>query len=210
MDRSISTLVSPTELARSRQIDGLKRLVAGRGNWHRYEIDPSTSTLTFAVSFLSLFTVEGSFSRLGGSIDLRNGTRQASVIAGVPMATVDSGIGLRDRHLRSRDYLDVDRFPTAQFESSAVEWQLEGFLVHGRLTVRDETRAIVVHMSYPTPPLPSAGTDAPLELEGHFSLNRRHFGVLGTGQRRRRLDPRDLTIGNMVDLTVRVRALPVG
>lgn len=209
MDRSPSTLISPTEIARSRQIDGLKRLVAGRGNWRHYEIDPAASTLTFAVSFLSLFTVEGTFSRLSGSIDLRNGTRQSSVIAGVPMTTIESGIALRDRHLRSRDYLDVEHFPTAHFESSAVEWQLEGFLVHGRLTVRDETRAIVVHMSYPTPPT-SAGTDAPLDLQGHFSINRRHFGVLGTGHRKRRLDPRDVTIGNMVDITVRVRALPVG
>lgn len=211
MDRSLSTLISPSELARSRQIDGLKRLAAGRGSWQRYDIDPSASRLTFAVSFLGLFTVQGSFSDLSGSIEYRKAdSRASSVIADVRMATVDSGIRLRDRHLRSRDYLDVERFPTAHFESSAVEWQQDGFLVHGRLTVRDETRAIVVHMAYPDPPSPGMPEDAPLELSGHFSLNRRQFGVFGTGLRTRRLDPRDVTIGNMVDITVHVRALPVG
>ena len=209
MDRSHSTLISPTEIARNRQIDGLRRLVAGRTKRHRYVIDPSSSTVSFAVSFFGVFTVRGEFSGLAGTIELRmTDTRQSSVASDVPMVSVNSGIRLRDRHLRSADYLDVERFPKAVFESSGVEWQQDGFLVHGRLTVRDSTRAIVVHMAYPDPPEAGAAPDAPLELQGHFSINRRHFGVLGTGEKKHRWDPRDITIGNMVDIAVRVRAIP--
>ena len=209
MDRSHSTLTTPVEIARSRQIDGLRRLVAGRAGTYRYEIDSAVSSAAFAVSFFGLFTVQGTFSGLSGSIEYHaDEVRRASVLASVSMMTVNTGIGLRDRHLRSPDYLDVERFPLANFESSAVEWQQDGFLVHGRLTVRGSTRAIVVHMDYPAPPL-EGSIDAPLDLYGHFSVNRRQFGVLGTGERKRRLDPRDLTIGNMVDVTLRIRALPV-
>ena len=164
----------------------------------------------FAVSFFGLFTVEGTFSGITGSIQYHtDDVRQSSVLASVRMETVDSGIRLRDRHLRSRDYLDVERFPAATFESSAVEWQQEGFLVHGRLTVRDQQRAVVVHLAYPKPPEPGSNGDEPLDLHGHFSVNRRQFGVLGTGERKRRFDPRDLTIGNMVDITVKLRAIPI-
>ena len=165
--------------------------------------------MRFAVSFFGLFTVEGSFSGLTGTISHHTSDlRASSCTCGVGMASVNSGIGLRDRHLRSPDYLDVDRFPNATFESSAVEWQQDGFLVHGRLTVRGSQRAIVVHMKYPDP-LATTAEDDPVDLQGHFSVNRRHFGVLGTGERKRRLDPRDLTIGNMVDVTIRVRARPL-
>lgn len=210
MDRLHSTLITPIELARSRQSDGLRRLIAGRPHCHRFQIDPLTSVVKFTVSFLGLFTVEGTFSGLAGTIEHQasNGG-PSNVGAEVPLSSVKSGIGLRDRHLRSRDYLDVERFPSAVFESSAVEWQQERFLVHGRLTVRGSTRAIVAHMAYPAPLGEGVPEDAPLDLHGHFSLNRRQFGVLGTGERKRRFDPRDLTIGNMVDITIHVRALPV-
>lgn len=209
MDRPHSTLTTPTEIARVSQIEGLRRLVGRRNGSQRYEIDPSASTVRFAVSFFGLFTVEGSFSGLTGTISHHTSDlRASSCMCAVIMTSVNSGVGLRDRHLRSPDYLDVERFPNASFESSAVEWQQDGFLVHGRLTVRGRQRAIVVHMKYPEP-LVNAAPDAPVELHGHFSVNRRHFGVLGTGERKRRFDPRDLTIGNMVDVTLRIRARPL-
>jgi len=196
--------------AENSQLDGLRRLVGNRGGGLCYHIDSPASSVKFAVSFLGLFTVEGSFTGLSGSIQLhdKNG-QQSSVTATVPVATVTSGVALRDRHLRSRDYLDVERFPAASFESTAVEWQRDGFLVHGRLTVRGEQRAVVVHMAYPELSEAGDAAAAPLDLHGHVSVNRRQFGVLGTGDSRRRFDPRDVTIGNMVDITVRVRARPI-
>jgi polyisoprenoid-binding protein YceI len=209
MDRPHSTLTTPTDIARVSQIEGLQRLVGRRKGSRCYEIDPSASTVRFAVSFFGLFTVEGGFSGLTGTInhhtsDLRASSCRCTVL----VTSVNSGVGLRDRHLRSRDYLDVERFPTAAFESSAIEWQQDGFLVHGRLSVRGAQRAIVVHMKYPSVSA-AAGEDSPVDLHGHFSVNRRHFGVLGTGERKRRFDPRDLTIGNMVDVTLRIRARPL-
>ncbi len=210
MDRPVSTLSTPIEIARNSQLEGLRRLVGGRGDGHRYIIDPSASSVRFAVSFLGLFTVEGSFSGLSGNIRIETSNgQQSSVTATLSVATLDSGVSLRDRHLRSSDYLDVERFPDAAFESSGVEWQRDAFLVHGRLTVHGERRAIVVHMAYPAPSPAGHEAAAPLDLHGHFSVNRRQFGVLGTGSVQRRLDPRDVTIGNMVDVTVRVRARPI-
>ena len=210
MDRPLTAQITPSEIARSRQIDGLRRLVAGRGSFHHYEIDPASSVIEFKVGFFGFWTVRGSFSGLNGQIQYHTSDlRQWSVNATMPMDSLDSGIKLRDRHLRSRDSLDVERFPTAVFKSSAAEWQQEGFLVHGMLTVRDNTRAVVIHLEYPDPPPPDATTNQPMDLRGHFSLNRRHFGVLGTGRRKRRYDPRDMTIGDMVDISLRIRALPI-
>lgn len=210
MDRPLIALTTPSQIARSRQIDGLRRLVSGRGTFHHYEIDPASSVIELAVGFFGFWTVRGTFAGLTGNIQYHTSDlRQWSVAATVPMASLDSGIALRDRHLRSRDYLDVERFPMASFQSSAAEWQQDGFLVHGMLTVRGAVRAVVVHLDYPDPPAPDVTTDQAIDLRGRFSLNRRHFGVLGTGERKRRYDPRDMTIGDMVDISLRIRALPV-
>lgn len=210
MDRPLTAQISPTDIARSRQIDGLRRLVSGRGTFHHYEIDAAHSVVEFRVSFFGFWTVVGTLQGLTGNIQYHTSDlRQWSVSSEVPMASLDTGIALRDRHLRSRDYLDIERFPTANFESTAAEWQQEGFLVHGMLTIRGVTRAVVIHLEYPDPPPPNATTDQPMDLRGRLSLNRRQFGVLGTGERKRRYDPRDMTIGDMVDVTLKIRALPV-
>lgn len=210
MDRPLTAQITPSDIARSRQIDGLRRLVAGRGSSHHYEIDPASSVVEFKVGFFGFWTVRGTFTGLTGQIQYHTSDlRQWSVVATMPMDSLDSGIALRDRHVRSRDYLDVEQFPIATLKSSAAEWQQDGFLVHGMLTIRDATRAIVIHLEYPDPPPPDATTNQPMDLRGHFSVNRRHFGVLGTGQRKRRYDPRDMTIGDMIDISLRIRALPV-
>ena len=210
MDRPQTAQISPTDIARSRQIDGLRRLVSGRGTFHHYEIDPANSVVEFRVSFFWFWTVVGTFKGLTGQIQYHTSDlRQWNVTAQNPMMSLNTGIALRDRHLRSRDYLDVERFPEAKFESTAAEWQQEGFLVHGMLSVRGVTRAVVIHLEYPEPPPPNATTDQPIELRGRFSLNRRQFGVLGTGEHKRRYDPRDMTIGDMVDITLKIRAVPV-
>lgn len=210
MERPLTAQISPTDIARSRQIDGLRRLVSGRGTFHHYEIDPASSIVEFRVSFFGFWTVVGTFTGLSGKIQYHTSDlRQWSVSAEMPMASLNTGIALRDRHLRSRDYLDVERFPAAIFQSTAAEWQQEGFLVHGMLGIRGVTRAVVIHLEYPDPPAPNATTDQPMDLRGRFSLNRRQFGVLGTGERKRRYDPRDLTIGDMVDIALKIRAIPV-
>lgn len=210
MDRPLTAQITPSDIARSRQIDGLRRLVAGRGSFHHYEIDPASSVVEFKVRFFGFWTVRGTFTGLTGQIQYHTSDlRQWSVAARMPMDSLDSGIELRDRHLRSRDYLDIERFPAASLTSSAAEWQQDGFLVHGMLTIRDATRAVVIHLEYPDPPPPDAMINQPIDLRGHLSVNRRHFGVLGTGQRKRRYDPRDITIGDMIDITLRIRALPI-
>jgi len=69
-----------------------------------------------------LMDAEGAFSRLAGevTVDPRD-PPTAKVTVTIEAASIDTGIGMRDNHLRSADFLDVARFPTIKFESQGVE-----------------------------------------------------------------------------------------
>ena len=58
---------------------------------------------------------------------------------------VDTGTPDRDAHLRSPDFLDVERYPEMRFASTAVE-QLDDdvYRVTGDLTIKDVTRPVAV------------------------------------------------------------------
>jgi polyisoprenoid-binding protein YceI len=67
----------------------------------------------------------------------------------IEAASIDTGNGDRDTHLRSPDFLDVKQFPTLRFRSSGLtrladdRWQLGG-----GLTIRDITRPVTLDVHY--------------------------------------------------------------
>jgi polyisoprenoid-binding protein YceI len=136
----------------------------------RYVIDPQRSAIRFhAVS--RLMDADGSFARFAGEIRLDDGRPEtASTRLTIEVASLDTGIRMRDTHLRSEDFFDVERHPQAVFESSGVRREGERVAVTGRLTIRGVTRPLTV----PVTVTEAAGA---LRVVGEVTLNRREFGI---------------------------------
>ena len=61
---------------------------------------------------LGISSVHGRFTEFGGRIEIAAGRRAKSrVEAVIRAASIDTGNAMRDEHLRSPDFLDVERFP---------------------------------------------------------------------------------------------------
>ena len=76
-----------------------------------WNIDPDRSAITFKIKNMwGLLTVKGRFTEFSGDGQL---TGKGAVFGRVDIraASVDTGIGRRDEHLRSADFFDVERFP---------------------------------------------------------------------------------------------------
>src|SRR5215472_18390975 len=111
---------------------------------HRYVIQPEASEVAFRATS-RFMNADGRFHRLGGEVtadpaDLAT----ARILLSIETNSIDTGIGLRDRHLRSADFFDVERFPTIAFESVRVEGSGQHVTVAGRLTMRGVTHEIAV------------------------------------------------------------------
>ncbi len=95
----------------------------------------------------------------------------AKVALTVEAASIDTGIAMRDNHLRSEDFFDVKQFPTLTFESERVEATGRRATIFGRLTVHGVARDVAV-------PVDVELTDIALVASGEFVINRRDYGIV--------------------------------
>lgn len=118
--------------------------------------------------------VKGTFDSVEIRLEHRENTWGDARLSGrVFAASVDTGIGLRDKHLRDENYFEVQTHPWITMESTALKHtengQLEGTF---RLTLKGRTQEITLPLTYSE----SGNT---LTLLAEFELDRREFGIGG-------------------------------
>jgi polyisoprenoid-binding protein YceI len=115
-----------------------------------WTIDPAHTTVGFSVSHL-FTSVQGRFDRFQGTIDFDPAKPQSTVVrASVDAASINTNNEKRDKHLRSGDFFDVEKFPTLSFESTGGITQMvdgRGKLA-GKLTIHGVTRPVAFDVVY--------------------------------------------------------------
>ena len=127
-----------------RTINGVE--APGPGDWN---IDPAHSELAFIARYLMVTKVRGGFGEWEGTFHIAEVPEESSVEVTIKAASIDTGTPDRDKHLRSPDFLDVERFPELRFKSTKVE--LTGgteLKVTGDLTIRDVTKSVVLDAEF--------------------------------------------------------------
>jgi len=110
-----------------------------------WTLDPTHTEVGFGVRHMMLSTVKGSFTDMEGSIHLdEENFTNSSVSVSIKSDSIGTGNADRDGHLRSEDFLDTEGHPEITFRSTRVEGSPEEFTLHGDLTIRGETRPVVL------------------------------------------------------------------
>jgi polyisoprenoid-binding protein YceI len=113
-------------------------------------IDPAHSEIQFSAKHLMISTVRGRFNAFSGTIDAdETNPTAATVEVQIDASSLVTGEERRDTHLRSADFLDVEKFPFLTFKSTHVERidETHGKL-YGELTIRDITKPVVLSVEY--------------------------------------------------------------
>lgn len=112
-----------------------------------WNIDASHSTVGFTIRHLVISKVRGRFTQFSGSATLgdNGGPEGGSVKAEVQIASIDTAEPKRDGHLKSADFFDAEKFPTMTFESTKVVAKGAEFELHGKLTIKGNTKDVVLH-----------------------------------------------------------------
>lgn len=136
-----------------------------------FQLSPANAEVTFAVGELlqARHLVEGRFHRFSGSGAYAPGQPdKCGIVWSVDAASLDTGHAERDRHLRSADYLDVQKHPAITFSSRAVDFvSAQKMIVTGELTLHGVTRRIKVPVQI--------DTDGGFDCE--FTLLRSDYGL---------------------------------
>ncbi|HEY7659065.1 MAG TPA: YceI family protein [Actinomycetota bacterium] len=111
------------------------------GTW---EFDKNHTHIGFVARHM-ISRVRGAFEEFDGTIVIGEDPLESSVEVEIQAASVQTRTGMRDDHLRSPDFLDVERFPTLTFRSREIRPTGETtFELVGDLTIRDVTREVVL------------------------------------------------------------------
>ena len=114
----------------------------------RWQIDPGHTELAFTGRHLMLTKVRGRFTGLSGAIQVAEAPGDSTAEITIDMASVESGNQARDEHLRSADFFDAARHPTATFSAHAADWQGTRGVLAGELTLRGITRPVTLQAGY--------------------------------------------------------------
>ena len=176
---------------------------ATRTTW---TIDASHSTVEFVAKHMMITTVKGRFSDVSGTIvadEANIGDSRVEVT--MQAESLDTRTGERDAHLRSPDFLDVDRYPVITFRSTSVRGTKERFQVTGDLTIRDITKPITLDVEFGGEGKdPWGGTRASFSAHGKF--DRRDYGLTWNVA----LETGGILVSNEVKINIEAQAVLQG
>lgn len=140
-------------------------------------VDKNHSSATFKIRHFTS-NVIGQFRTFDGSINLdRAKPNQSSVEFTIQAPSIDTGNEGRDKHLRSADFFDVEKFPTITFKSVSVTPKTKDqFDVVGDLTMHGVTKRVSLPVTFLGFQKTPRGEKAAFEIE--TTLNRKDFGIL--------------------------------
>ena len=143
------------------------------GNW---AIDPIHSEVGFSVRHMMVSKVRGKFEKVEGSFTTGADPLQSTVSATIDTTSFSTSQVDRDNHVRSEDFLHVEKHPTITFDSTGVRRDGDDFLLDGNLTIKEVTRPITLTLEINGfGPDPFGSTRAGFSAKGEIS--RKDFGV---------------------------------
>ena len=134
----------------------------------------SASKISFKIKNFGS-TVTGEFKGLKGLITFdANNLTNSKFETHLDAATIDTGISMRDNHLRKSDYFGIADFPTIRFISTKVgeSGKINSALLTGLLTIKKHTKEISFPFNY-------SFSNGIVHFIGEFQINRRDFEVGG-------------------------------
>lgn len=134
----------------------------------KYEFDGNHTNVVFSWSHFGLSNPSARFAKVEGEVLLDTADlTKSSVSVTIPIDSLRTDVPKFDEHLRSSDFFDLAKFPTATFKSTKVEKAGDNKLkVSGDLTIHGVTKPAVLDVTvnkigdHPMAKKPTAGFDA--------------------------------------------------
>ena len=179
-----------------------------------WKIDTVHSTISFLVRHMLVSRVHGTFNRWEGSF-VFDETDPAAGFATARIAadSVYTNDATRDAHLRSSDFLDVERFPCISFRSTRVSMLDVGgsglnadkerkLQVAGALTIRGVTREVLLDVELGGR---MRGPDGVVRIgfSARTTIHRRAFGIVFNQM----LDAGGLALGDKLEIAIEIEAV---
>jgi polyisoprenoid-binding protein YceI len=108
-----------------------------------YRVEPSLTSVEFAIVQFGVFTQNGRFAQTSGAIVYDQAIPFGSVALDIVTASVTTGWSGRDEFIRGEDLFDAERHPFVRFRSTHLEFVADRLVrADGNLTMHGTTRPV--------------------------------------------------------------------
>jgi polyisoprenoid-binding protein YceI len=153
-----------------------------------------------------LSNVRGEFAKVSGTVKFDSENPENSTVeATIDASSINTRDAQRDTHLKSADFLDVEKFPTLTFRSRKIAAQPGGGKVTGDLTIHGVTREITLDVEGPTPEMKDPWGKQRIGASATTKLDRKDFGVIWNSA----LETGGVVVGDEVKITIDVEFVRV-
>ena len=168
-----------------------------------YEVDPVHTSVEFVSRYAMLSRVRGRFGVFSGTLHIDEDPARSWADVEIDASSIDTNMEMRDNHLRSGDFLDLENHPTMRYRSNGLEPTGDRtFRLHGDLTIRGTTLPVDLDVEY-------EGTSAGLRGETRIGftatgeIDREAFGMTWN----QALETGGVLVGKTVKIELHVQAV---
>lgn len=146
---TVAALTAATTLAAAQQApEAAAKPAGGPVKGASYVVDPSHTFVMYEMLHYGTTTNRGRFSTKDGTIKIDAAGTGGKVDVTMDIASINTGVDLLNRHLRSKDFFNVAEFPTGRFVADKIAFNGDKVTeVEGTLTLMGQTRPVVLKAS---------------------------------------------------------------
>lgn len=162
-----------------------------------YIIDKAHSSISFTVTHMTVSKVRGKFKDVSVTVneDTKDITK-SSVSVVIKAASVNTDNEGRDKHLRSKDFFDVEKYPEITFKSTGIKKKGEKYALVGTFTMHGVSKEIIIPFKITGKLKTKRGTK--MGAEAYTIIDRKDYGVSWN----KSLDQGGLALGNKINVEI--------
>jgi polyisoprenoid-binding protein YceI len=144
-----------------------------------YVLDPAHGKITWSVDHMGFSTYVGQFTNVAAKLDLNVRNPAASKLdASVKMDSVGTFHDGLDRHLKTADFFDTAKYPTATFRATGIRMiDADSANITGNLTLRGVTKPIVIEADFNQAGVNPVDKMYSVGFDGRAKIKRSDFGI---------------------------------
>lgn len=162
----------------------------------KWNVDNMHSFVNFSVKHLGISFVDGRFDKYEGTFDctpedITKGTFNFTV----DINSINTGVEMRDNHLKTNDFFNTEKYPSMKFESTSIKKTgKDQYKLIGNLTIRDITKPVTFDLTYGGLLKDDGQGNSKVGFQASTTINRFDFDV--------NYDPSGQAIAKDVNVTV--------
>ncbi|WP_415328912.1 YceI family protein [Chryseobacterium sp. MMS23-Vi53] len=141
-------------------------------------VDPMHSSVNFNIKHMGISFVQGRFDKFDGKAAIKGNTiENGDLNVTVDVNTINTGVEMRDKHLKSADFFESEKYPNMSFESTSIKKDKNNsYILKGKLTIKDVTKEITVPLIFGGITKNQQGKEV-MGIQTTFKVNRLDYNI---------------------------------